>query len=117
MDIRYFLEIFDLKHRHGSNLCSYHTYWWKSLSNKNFFYWLDGDGQKKMDLPLCSQDLRKNISVISQARKSYFMVAGIEGYTKQNERRVLYMRRSRLLSKSSTNSKNEWETIAAYEKV
>lgn len=49
--------------------------------------------------------------------KSYFMVAGIEGNTKQNERRVLYMRRSRLLSKSSTNSKNEWETIAAYEKV
>ncbi|KGO48921.1 hypothetical protein PEX1_048770 [Penicillium expansum] len=69
MDIRYFLEIFDLKHRHGSNLCSYHTYWRKSLSNKNFFYWLEGDGQKKMDLPLCSQDLRKNISVISQARK------------------------------------------------
>ncbi|KAJ5780079.1 hypothetical protein N7457_005239 [Penicillium paradoxum] len=37
MDLQYFLEMVDLKHRHGSNLRWYHSYWRNSSSNENFF--------------------------------------------------------------------------------
>lgn len=56
MDIQYFLEMVDTKHRYGSNLRKYHNYWKNSPSNQNFFYWLDyGDG-KNVDLPQCPRD-------------------------------------------------------------
>ncbi|KAJ5626124.1 hypothetical protein N7510_002433 [Penicillium lagena] len=46
MDLKYFLEMVDLKHRHGSNLRAYHAEWKKSPTTQNFFYWLDyGDGR------------------------------------------------------------------------
>lgn len=46
MDLQYFLEMVDLKHRYGSNLRTYHEQWKKSDTNENFFYWLDyGEGR------------------------------------------------------------------------
>ncbi|KAJ5732237.1 hypothetical protein N7493_003718 [Penicillium malachiteum] len=51
MDLQYFLEMVDAKHRHGSNLRAYHTVWKNSPSNKNFFYWLDHGEGKDLDLP------------------------------------------------------------------
>jgi hypothetical protein len=46
MDLQYFLEMVDLKHRYGSNLRTYHEEWKKSDTNENFFYWLDyGEGR------------------------------------------------------------------------
>ncbi|KAJ5818195.1 hypothetical protein N7474_003786 [Penicillium riverlandense] len=46
MDLQYFLEMVDLKHRHGSNLRAYHAEWKKCPTTQNFFYWLDyGDGR------------------------------------------------------------------------
>ena len=46
MDLQYFLEMVDLKHRYGSNLRTYHEEWKKSDTKENFFYWLDfGEGR------------------------------------------------------------------------
>jgi hypothetical protein len=45
MDLQYFLEMVDLKHRYGANLQAYHQEWKKADTNENFFYWLDyGEG-------------------------------------------------------------------------
>lgn len=55
MDLQYFLEMVDQKHRHGSNLRKYHNYWKSQDTNQSFFYWLDqGDG-KNLNLPECSR--------------------------------------------------------------
>ncbi|KAJ5729525.1 uncharacterized protein N7483_004033 [Penicillium malachiteum] len=51
IDLQYFLEMVDAKHRHGSNLRAYHTVWKNSPSNENFFYWLDHGEGKDLDLP------------------------------------------------------------------
>lgn len=46
MDLQYWLEMVDLKHRYGSNLRTYHGEWKKSDTKENFFYWLDyGEGR------------------------------------------------------------------------
>jgi hypothetical protein len=46
MDLQYFLEMVDQKHRYGSNLRAYHEQWKKADTNENFYYWLDyGDGR------------------------------------------------------------------------
>ncbi|KAK5261239.1 hypothetical protein LTR40_002608 [Exophiala xenobiotica] len=51
MDLQYFLEMVDQKHRYGSNLRKYHSYWKTQDTDQNFFYWLDqGDG-RNVDLP------------------------------------------------------------------
>ncbi|KAJ6086294.1 hypothetical protein N7486_010575 [Penicillium sp. IBT 16267x] len=50
MDLQYFLEMVDVKHRHGSNLRAYHNVWMNSPSNENFFYWLDYGEGKDVDL-------------------------------------------------------------------
>jgi len=51
MDLEYFLEMVDAKHRHGSNLRAYHTLWKNSPTSQNFFYWLDQGEGKDVDLP------------------------------------------------------------------
>lgn len=46
MDLQYFLEMVDVKHRYGSNLRTYHEEWKNSDTKENFFYWLDyGEGR------------------------------------------------------------------------
>jgi hypothetical protein len=46
MDLQYFLEMVDLKHRYGSNLRTYNEEWKKADTKENFFYWLDiGEGR------------------------------------------------------------------------
>lgn len=55
MDLQYFLEMVDQKHRYGSNLRKYHNYWKMQDTTQNYFYWLDhGDG-KDVELPECSR--------------------------------------------------------------
>ena len=47
MDLQYFLEMVDHKHRYGSNLRKYHAVWQQQDTSQSFFYWLDqGDGLK-----------------------------------------------------------------------
>lgn len=55
MDLQYFLEMVDSKHRYGSNLRAYHQEWMKSDTHENFFYWLDHGGGKNLELPTVSR--------------------------------------------------------------
>ncbi|MCJ1352447.1 MAG: hypothetical protein MMC33_002431 [Icmadophila ericetorum] len=55
MDLGYFLEMVDLKHRYGMNLRAYHQEWKKSDTKENFFYWLDRGEGRDLDLPICSR--------------------------------------------------------------
>jgi len=55
LDLQYFLEMVDVKHRYGSNLRAYHAEWKKSDTHENFFYWLDYGGGKNLELPTVSR--------------------------------------------------------------
>ena len=56
MGLRYFLEMVDLKHRYGSNLCMYHEEWKRSNTRENFFYWLDYGEGREVELEGCPRD-------------------------------------------------------------
>jgi hypothetical protein len=55
MDLQYFLEMVDQKHRYGSNLRKYHNYWKSQPTSQNFFYWLDQGEGKDVELPECDR--------------------------------------------------------------
>lgn len=55
MDLQYFLEMVDQKHRYGSNLRKYHAYWKTQDTTQSYFYWLDEGEGKNLDLPECSR--------------------------------------------------------------
>jgi len=55
MDLQYFLEMVDQKHRYGSNLRKYHNFWKTQDTSQNFFYWLDQGEGKDVSLPECSR--------------------------------------------------------------
>jgi hypothetical protein len=91
MDLQYFLEMVDLKHRHGSNLRAYHTCWRDSSSNENFFYWLDhGDG-KSVEVPQCPRDRleREQVRYLTREERMNYLVtvdeAGLFRWAKNNE--------------------------------
>lgn len=91
MDLQYFLEMVDLKHRHGSNLRAYHTCWRNSSSNENFFYWLDhGDG-KSVEVPQCPRDRleREQVRYLTREERMNYLVtvdeAGLFRWAKNNE--------------------------------
>lgn len=56
MDLQYFLEMVDQKHRYGSNLRAYHDHWKKQETNENFFYWLDYGAGKYFEHPTVSRE-------------------------------------------------------------
>ncbi|KAI9784802.1 MAG: hypothetical protein M1839_001532 [Geoglossum umbratile] len=56
MDLQYFLEMVDLKHRYGSNLRAYHEEWKKADTNENFFYWLDYGEGKQINVAGCPRE-------------------------------------------------------------
>ncbi|OQE13827.1 hypothetical protein PENFLA_c043G02771 [Penicillium flavigenum] len=91
MDLQYFLEMVDLKHRHGSNLRSYHMYWRNSASKENFFYWLDYGEGKNVELPQCSRDRLEKEQVrylTREERLNYFVTVdetGLFRWAKNNE--------------------------------
>ena len=55
MDLQYWLEMVDRKHRYGSNLRTYHRHWKQANTNENFFYWLDEGEGKNIELPNVSR--------------------------------------------------------------
>jgi hypothetical protein len=55
MDLQYFLEMVDQKHRYGSNLRAYHEQWKKADTHENFFYWLDRGEGKNYEHPTVSR--------------------------------------------------------------
>ncbi|KAJ5973147.1 uncharacterized protein N7479_003065 [Penicillium vulpinum] len=91
MDLQYFLEMVDLKHRHGSNLRSYHTYWRNSSSNENFFFWLDHGNGRNIELPQCSRERleKEQVRYLTREERLNYMVTvdenGLLRWAKNNE--------------------------------
>lgn len=56
MDLQYWLEMVDQKHRYGSNLRAYHAEWKNANTNENFFYWLDRGEGRNVELPTISRE-------------------------------------------------------------
>ncbi|KNG46588.1 iq calmodulin-binding motif protein [Stemphylium lycopersici] len=56
MDLQYFLEMVDQKHRYGSNLRAYHEQWKKADTHENFFYWLDCGEGRHFEHPTVSRE-------------------------------------------------------------
>jgi hypothetical protein len=82
MDLRYFLEMVDVKHRYGANLQVYHEFWRRQNTTQNFFYWLDHGPGLNLDLSLCSREKldRERIRYLSrEERKAYLVEIDDEG--------------------------------------
>lgn len=82
MDLRYFLEMVDSKHRYGANLQVYHQFWKRQATTQNFFYWLDHGPGRHLDLSLCSREKldREQIRYLSrEERKDYLVEVDDEG--------------------------------------
>lgn len=82
LDLRYFLEMVDQKHRYGANLQVYHEEWQRSKTNQNFFYWLDRGEGMKTDLAMCPREkLEKEcIRYLSrEERKAYLVRVDSDG--------------------------------------
>lgn len=76
MDLGYFLEMIDLKHRYGSNLRAYHEEWKKSDTKENFFYWLDHGEGRYLNLPVCSRERldKEQVRYLSREERLDYLV-------------------------------------------
>ena len=82
MDLSYFLEMVDVKHRYGSNLRKYHAEWQSRSTHENFFYWLDHGEGMAVDLPNCSRQRLESMQVrylSKEERRLYEVVVGDKG--------------------------------------
>jgi hypothetical protein len=82
MDLRYFLEMVDVKHRYGTNLQVYHEEWQREDTKQPFFEWLDHGPGRHMNLPGCSREKldRERIRYLSkEERKDYLVRVDSEG--------------------------------------
>jgi hypothetical protein len=76
MDLQYFLEMVDLKHRYGSNLRVYHEEWKKADTKENFFYWLDKGEGKYIDMQACPRGRleREQVRYLSKEERLDYLV-------------------------------------------
>jgi hypothetical protein len=76
MDLQYFLEMVDLKHRYGSNLRTYHKEWKKSDTKENFFYWLDYGEGRFIDCSGCPRERldREQVRYLSKEERMDYLV-------------------------------------------
>ncbi|CZR55308.1 uncharacterized protein PAC_05195 [Phialocephala subalpina] len=76
MDLQYFLEMVDLKHRYGSNLRTYHEEWKKSDTTENFFYWLDYGEGRFIDCQGCPRERldREQVRYLSKEERLDYLV-------------------------------------------
>ncbi|KAL2443606.1 hypothetical protein ABEF95_007736 [Exophiala dermatitidis] len=76
MDLQYFLEMVDQRHRYGSNLRKYHNYWKTQDTDQSFFYWLDQGHGKEVDLPECSRARldREQVRYLSREERMNYLV-------------------------------------------
>lgn len=76
MDLQYFLEMVDLKHRYGSNLRVYHGEWKNSDTNENFFYWLDYGEGRFISCQACSRERldRERVRYLSKEERLNYLV-------------------------------------------
>ncbi|KAM3086100.1 hypothetical protein ACMFMG_000239 [Clarireedia jacksonii] len=76
MDLQYFLEVVDLKHRYGSNLRTYHEEWKKRDTHENFFYWLDYGEGRFVDCQGCPRERldRERVRYLSKEERLDYLV-------------------------------------------
>ncbi|KAI9764528.1 MAG: hypothetical protein M1840_008354 [Geoglossum simile] len=76
MDLQYFLEMVDLKHRYGSNLRVYHQEWKKADTKENFFYWLDYGEGKQISVSICPRERldREQVRYLSREERIGYLV-------------------------------------------
>jgi hypothetical protein len=76
IDLGYFLEIVDHKHRYGSNLRTYHEEWKKSKTTENFFYWLDYGEGRNVDCQACPRELldKERVRYLSKEERLNYLV-------------------------------------------
>ncbi|TVY58448.1 IQ domain-containing protein IQM6, partial [Lachnellula suecica] len=76
MDLQYFLEMVDLKHRYGSNLRTYHEEWKKADTNENFFYWLDYGEGRFIDCSGCPRERldKEQVRYLSKEERMDYLV-------------------------------------------
>ncbi|KAF5849527.1 hypothetical protein GGP41_005009 [Bipolaris sorokiniana] len=92
MDLQYFLEMVDHKHRYGSNLRAYHEQWKKEDTHENFFYWLDYGEGKNYEHPTVSRqrmDSERVRYLSREERLNYLVTIDGEGrlcWAKNGER-------------------------------
>ena len=82
MDLSYFLEMVDVKHRYGSNLRKYHAEWKSRPTHENFFRWLDHGEGKDLALPNCTRERLDSMQVRYLGREErmlYEVVVGEKG--------------------------------------
>lgn len=76
MDLQYWLESTDLKHRYGSNLRTYHEQWLKADTQENFFYWLDYGEGRNVEAAGCSREQldRECVRYLSREERLNYLV-------------------------------------------
>ena len=76
MDLQYFLEMVDRKHRYGSSLRKYHAVWKASDSDENFFYWLDKGEGRNVSLEKCPRERldRERVRYLSREERLRYLV-------------------------------------------
>ena len=82
MDLSYFLEMVDVKHRYGSNLRKYHAEWKSRPTHENFFRWLDHGEARNLDLSNCTRERLDKMQVRylgREERRLYEVVVGKQG--------------------------------------
>lgn len=82
MDLQYFLEMVDQKHRYGSNLRAYHDEWKKADTHENFFYWLDDGEGRRFEHPTVSRERleKEQVRYLSrEERLNYLVTIDSEG--------------------------------------
>ncbi|POS84701.1 hypothetical protein EPUL_005267 [Erysiphe pulchra] len=77
MDLQYFLEMVDPKHRYGPNLRIYHEQWKKVDSLDNFFLWLDFGEGLHISCQACPRERleRERVHYLSKEERSNYLVA------------------------------------------
>ncbi|CAN9328520.1 hypothetical protein AA0119_g7699 [Alternaria tenuissima] len=92
MDLQYFLEMVDQKHRYGSNLRAYHDQWKRADTHENFFYWLDNGEGRHFEHPTVSRerlDTERVRYLSREERQNYLVTIDDEGrlcWAKNGER-------------------------------
>jgi hypothetical protein len=76
MDLPYFLEMVDLKHRYGSHLRTYHAKWKEADTHENFFYWLDYGEGRDVEVPKVSREKleRDQVRYLSREERMQYLV-------------------------------------------
>lgn len=76
MELQYWLEFVDTKHRHGSNLRKYHQHWQTQDTRENFFHWLDQGAGRHLDLPECTRERldTQQVRYLSREERQNYLV-------------------------------------------